>query len=187
MSDSGTPPAGSWIAAMDADIAEARGSLKLALYALVLLQVGAMFPDIDQRLPFLAHRSALTHSALVPILIATRFPMIAGLLAGGIAIHLAADLFPAGWAGYALIKIPFVGPLDPDGSWWFLLLNGLVCLGLFARCLGTDPGGRQRRLLLGSFLAATAIVYFLLNEGYWTLLLVVIAAGFVLARMVRRT
>jgi len=186
MSDSGNRPSGGWIAAMDADIADAGTSLKLGLYALVLLQVGAMFPDIDQRLPFVPHRSALTHSALIPLLMAIRVPMIAGLFAGGIAVHLLADLFPAGWAGYALIKVPFFGPLGPDGSWWFLLLNALVCLGLFARCLGTDAADRRRRLLLGSFLAATAIVYFLLNEGYWWILLLVVVAGLVLARLLRR-
>lgn len=182
----GGRPSGGWLDALEADAATAGASLRLALYALILLQIGSMFPDIDQRLPFVPHRSALTHSALVPALLAIRLPAIGGLLAGGVAIHLVADLLPEGWAGYALVKVPFLGPLGPDASWWFLLLNGLFALALFLRTLGSDPAARSRRLLLGSFLAATAIVYFLFNEGYWPVLALVAVAGLVLWRLVKR-
>jgi hypothetical protein len=81
------------------------------------LVVGMYLPDLDQRLPFLLHRSILTHNAFLPLLLACflrrkKRPALCLLtigLCGALAVHLAFDLFPNSWAGYALISLPFFG------------------------------------------------------------------------------
>jgi len=85
--------------------------------------IGLWLPDIDLvLLPLLHHRSILTHSILIPWLLARyardRVPVevIAGLYCG-MAVHLAADvLSPA--TGFGMIWLPWpikvsIGPLSP--------------------------------------------------------------------------
>ena len=93
---------------------------------------GLFFPDVDQfLLPVLGHRSVVTHSVLLPVLVLALAPaVLAGLperwrpgpegraAAGrsaawfmgwfllGLAIHLMADTVPLGCRGYALAKLP---------------------------------------------------------------------------------
>ena len=97
---------------------EAMGRLLVTLVApvfvLVGLHCGIIMPDIDQRTNLLLHRSIITHSPLIPLILlflALRIGL--GLYAFamgvsiGFAVHHAFDLFPKGWTGAALISIPF--------------------------------------------------------------------------------
>jgi hypothetical protein len=90
-------------------------------------------PDTDHAIPWLAHRSALTHSVL-PALVAFGFGR-AALGAGmgaGIAIALVDDLFPRAWHGAALIHLPWGGTI----GWWsipWIALNALAGLMIALR------------------------------------------------------
>ena len=96
-------------------------------FALIL---GVRLPDIDLYTPGLKHRSAITHSVLLPWLMTlTGFPAIVAGLATGMAIHMLADVFPKAWSGGALIKMPFFGSLGQLSPFW-LILNLLICLAL---------------------------------------------------------
>ncbi len=112
------------------------------------LNVGARFPDVDQRFSFLPHRSFLTHGLLLPMLlfigirhylsrpdvlqqcldILARLFVIGFCLAN--AVHLCFDFFPRGWYGFALIWVPFVGRATPTFSWMWIGISCVVCLYL---------------------------------------------------------
>lgn len=100
------------------------------------LLVGLYLPDLDQSLPFLLHRSIVTHNAFLPLLLGLllrrqkrpALRLLAVGLSEGLAVHLAFDLFPRAWAGYALISLPFWGPMSPFFSWLWIALS--VVLGL---------------------------------------------------------
>jgi len=109
----------------------------LLLFA-VGIPVGTSLPDVDQRLPFLMHRSLLTHGLLLPVLLfvairkhpehTARLFTMGFCLAS--AIHLCFDLFPRGWRGYALIWIPLHGRADATFSWLWIGAGCIVCLYL---------------------------------------------------------
>lgn len=103
--------------------------------------VGLKFADIDQVLPFLTHRSILTHSCLLALLLLwwarrqsepQRTP--ARLLAVGFslanAVHLSFDLFPRAWQLHALIHLPGYGWTSPLFSQVWLFSSLFVCLWL---------------------------------------------------------
>lgn len=111
----------------------------VALFALVLgLVVGEMFPDLDQRTDLLLHRSVLTHGLLLPLALylvtsRTQSRIVRWLVMGislGVAVHLAFDLFPRAWQGYALVSLPVYGWLPPAVSWGWIAFSGGVCLYL---------------------------------------------------------
>src|SRR5215212_678649 len=104
--------------------------------------IGFWLPDLDFKLSFfgLLHRSMLTHSCLIPLLIwwtsrkglRARHYLLIGLCAA-IAVHLCFDLFPLRWSGFALITIPFYGRTTPLISWLWIAGNSVVCLYLALR------------------------------------------------------
>ncbi len=120
------------------------------LAALLLLAagtaVGLYYADLDQRLFFLRHRSALTHGFLLPLLLFTlvrrrgggdesRWFVIGLCMAS--AVHLCFDLFPKGWGGnFARVHVPGYGWLDALLSQAWLLGSVLVCLYLAFRLIG---------------------------------------------------
>ncbi len=99
--------------------------------------IGLKFPDVDQRVGFLLHRSIITHGPLLP-LVAFAFalgdnPVQRRLGAGigiGFAVHMAFDLFPRGWQGYALISLPLYGWTPSVFSWVWISATMLICLAL---------------------------------------------------------
>ena len=109
------------------------------------------FPDWDLNIlrvsGIIVHRSLITHSALVVVLVALVTSVFGRDICGiatlgaaiGLACHLVPDMFPEAWRGFAFIYIPFLGRLTwipLDGDWIptifsFLWLGGNV-LGGFA-------------------------------------------------------
>ncbi|MFD1952498.1 hypothetical protein ACFSGX_17105 [Sphingomonas arantia] len=89
---------------------------------------GLTFPDVDQFVPLLRHRSALTHSLLVVLLCMAdrRLHPVAAGLALGIGFHLAADCFPASMRGFATVKVPLAGTFDTQGSYMWLAINAVA-------------------------------------------------------------
>ena len=108
-------------------------ALAVLLAAGAAALAGLMWPDFD-RVIGLGHRSALTHSLLLPLLIALggrRSRLVAGIAAGlalGIAIHCSADLFPHAMRGFALVKLPGIHGLGWKFS--YAWLGTTVALGL---------------------------------------------------------
>ncbi|NJL32525.1 MAG: hypothetical protein HC893_00050 [Chloroflexaceae bacterium] len=108
-----------------------------SLLALAIgLWLGLSLADFDQVLFFLRHRSAITHSALIPalaLLFASRQNWLRMGLIGafiGMAVHLSFDLFPLSWSGYALINVPLFGYLDATLSMLWISLNITICFYL---------------------------------------------------------
>jgi len=127
--------------------------------------IGIVFPDIDQGFQsLLGHRSIITHSILLPYLLYNYFkkknnltPLKTIFVAGiylGIGLHLAADLYPKGWTGYALIKLPFnidIGGLSPI----WIAVNAGVSLFLASAYLNQLT---KRKLYWISYLVIALIV-----------------------------
>ena len=115
-------------------------TLVAPVFVLVGLHCGIVMPDIDQRINLLLHRSIITHSLLIPLillLLALRIGL--GLYAFamgvsiGFAVHHAFDLFPKGWMGTALISIPFYDYTPWLFSWIWIAFTTLACAYLAAR------------------------------------------------------
>lgn len=100
-------------------------AVALALAALA----GLTFPDVDQVLPLLRHRSAFTHSmgiVLICLMLDRRLQPVAAGLALGIGFHLAADCFPASMRGFATVKLPFMGAIGVEASYLWLAANAIA-------------------------------------------------------------
>ena len=102
--------------------------------------VGLKFPDVDQRVGFLLHRSIITHGPLLPLLafVPTQVDITAlrrlGMGVGiGFAVHMAFDLFPRAWQGYALISLPAYGWTPSVFSWIWISVTMLVSFGIAVR------------------------------------------------------
>ena len=162
-------------------------TLVTPVFIVVGLHCGIGMPDIDQHTDLLLHRSIITHSPLIPLillLLAVRIGFGLHAFAIGVsigfAVHHAFDLFPTGWAGYALISIPFYGWTPPLFSWIWIAFTTLICAYLAARLVQ----GRLDRLwyLLGF------IYIFILTvpkEGAWFgPVVALVVAVIVLARTV---
>ena len=116
-------------------------TISLIGFAFVL---GLVAPDVDQRLPFLTHRSLLTHGPWFAVLATwlaqkarsrwlaqkarsrSAVPLIDGSFVIGLALHLAFDLFPKAWMGFALVHIPFWGRLPAAASVCWLIMSLVV-------------------------------------------------------------
>ena len=137
---------------------------------------GLNFPDTDQGYKVaLGHRSIITHSILLPyilyyffikkrVLYNKYFTLIIAGIFLGIGLHLSADLFPKGWRGYALIKLP--GNIDVGGlSPIWIGFNALVSLYFAGSCLNNLT--KQKAIWI-TYLIFGAVAGFLyvLNETY---------------------
>jgi hypothetical protein len=145
------------------------------------IAAGLPLPDLDQHLPFLLHRSILTHGFLLPLLLfvlARRSKVswprlfVCGL-SGAVAVHLGFDLFPQGWTGFALISLPFAGRTSPVFSWLWIALSIVVCLGILLALLR-----RAWEAAVGlAGLAVTFAVYAVTQHvAIWPELLALVAA-----------
>lgn len=143
---------------------------------------GTTLPDLDMALG-LGHRSGLTHSLLLPALLATRprwWPVAAGL-ALGVGLHLSADCFPNGMRGFATVKLPGAGSFGAGWSYGWLGLNALACLGLGAWLLARQASATATGIVLGA-VAVLGVGYLWVTDGGWPALLVFTGAGWALVR-----
>lgn len=115
-------------------------TLVAPIFVLVGLHWGISLPDIDQRTNLLLHRSIITHSPLIPLILlvlALRIGLGLHAFAMGVsigfAVHHAFDLFPKGWTGAALIGIPFYGWAPALFSWIWIAFTMIACAYLAAR------------------------------------------------------
>ena len=98
--------------------------------------LGGWFPDIDLKIRYIRHRSILTHGFIMPALMllvvgAARNERVDWFIAGfatGVAAHLAFDLFPESWRGYAMISAPIYGSLSRRASKAWIALSAFACL-----------------------------------------------------------
>jgi membrane-bound metal-dependent hydrolase YbcI (DUF457 family) len=132
------------------------------LFALIFLPM----PDVDLlALRLLHHRSILTHSLLVPLLVWWFLPSLGPAAAAGaflgVAVHLSADVLSPS-RGYGLVwwPEPFQTSLGRWSRLW-LLVNALGGAWMAAAVLPAGIG--WRRLALGVGLAA-AVGYGVVNE-----------------------
>ncbi len=110
----------------------------LSLVALgIAAYIGLKLPDIDQQVGFLLHRSIITHGPLFPVAafvlaqVDNPLPRRFGMgLTLGYAVHLAFDLFPRSWQGYALVSIPGYGWIPGIASWIWIAFTLLLCVAL---------------------------------------------------------
>ncbi len=138
--------------------------------------VGLWFPDIDQTVPLLDHRSVVTHSVLPALLAALWLPRaLAAGIAMGVAVTLTADLFPERWVGFATIHLPLFGSIAGASPVW-LGLNAVAAMAVAHRCAGlrgaptTARAGTAAWLIgpdrmLFAVTAGVAAVYIVLGEG----------------------
>lgn len=104
------------------------------------LMVGVRWPDWDFVIPGLRHRSGLTHSLLLPVVVyMLAFPATAAGLALGIALHLSSDIQPKAWTGAALIKLPYIGSIGSKMSPLWLFVNIVGCLAIMSTALEIEP------------------------------------------------
>ncbi len=123
--------------------------------------IGLSLPDLDTRfylltrLGLLAHRSALTHSFFLPLLLcfqvwaasrsrphvdpALPLRYFTMGLSVALAVHFCFDLFPRYWSGYALIHLPLWGRTTPTFSFLWLLTSAVTSLYLACRLLRNLP------------------------------------------------
>ena len=161
----------------------------LSLVALaVAAYVGLRLPDVDQHVGFLLHRSIITHGPLFPLVayllgqvdnpMTRRFGMGVGL---GFAVHMAFDLFPRSWQGYALISIPGYGWVPAWMSWILIAFTLLVSVAFAIKLVRHWGDG----LLFLLALAAT-FVYASGNERvFWLPLLATVVSLLVVYRAAR--
>jgi hypothetical protein len=126
----------------------------LAAIALAAL-AGVTFPDLDQILPLLRHRSVLTHSMIVVLAclaVDRRLEPVAAGLALGIGFHLAADCFPVSMRGFATVKVPLAGAMGVGASYLWLAANAIAGSYLFGMLLERLHGARMQMAALGGAL-----------------------------------
>ena len=129
---------------------------------------GLIWPDFDQSIPLLTHRSGLTHSVLLPLLLLVfgrrwRWAaLVAAGLALGIAVHISADVFPQSMRGFATVKLPFVQVGALASRLWLIgnVLGGIV-IGLV---LIEDREGAVAAWIAAAATAVLALAYFILHD-----------------------
>lgn len=132
---------------------EQRALFLLGIYA------GLFLPDIDLLLlPVLFHRSILTHSILLALVVGTftSHSFYVGLLYG-IGCHLLADSTGA-MVGFGMIWLPIIiVPLGPILSWIWIVANAILCLRLAFRKRPIHKGAFV--LLVAGILAISTLTY----------------------------
>ncbi|RMF80690.1 MAG: hypothetical protein D6737_07290 [Chloroflexi bacterium] len=96
--------------------------------------IGIDFPDIDQRTVLLNHRSLLTHGFIAPVILfrfvylyRSAVPRLFGVgVCTALLVHLAFDLFPRAWTGFALLTVPVFGRTSALFSKIWLVLSVIV-------------------------------------------------------------
>ncbi len=151
---------------------------------------GTTLPDLDLLLG-IGHRSGLTHSILLPAIVAAspRWRPVAAGVALGVGLHLSADCFPNGMRGFATVKWPRLDPIGAGsiGAWWsylWLAGNAAASLALGAWLLAREASWAATVAVLG-IVAVLGVGYLWVTDGGWPALLVFTGAGWAVARRQR--
>lgn len=174
------------LAAIFADLSQHRPWVA-AVAIVVAAIVGTTLPDIDLSIG-LGHRSGLTHSILPALAAATRrrWRAVGAGLALGLALHLAADVFPNAMRGYARVVLPGVGRLVAGESYAWLAINAMLALaaGVWLTVAAHPP-----RLAATALAAVAAIggAYLFRTDGGWWVLALVATAGIGWYALARRS
>ena len=161
----------------------------LSLVALgIAAYIGLKLPDVDQQVGFLLHRSIITHGPLFPLAafilaqvdnpLPRRFGTGVGL---GYAVHMAFDLFPKSWQGYALISIPGYGWIPSVASWIWIAVTMLLCMALAIKLVRHWGDG----LILLLALAAVFVFASGYEKAFWLPMLATVVS-FAIAYLVIR-
>ena len=167
--------------------AERTASWAAAVAALIAFAVGLGLPDLDQVVP-LGHRSALTHSLLLTLMLLGRVEWrpLAGGVGFGSGVHLSADAFPNAMVGYATIKLPLSGSIGAMPSYLWLVCNALAALAIGALVLG-QLFPRRIGLAVFAAIAVCAVAYLAATDGGWPPLGIGAGAGALWWRRQRST
>lgn len=123
-------------------------NLYLVVVAILMISffyIGLKFPDIDLKFKSIGHRSIITHSPLLPLILfilhetnmlwlvyAKKYDITRYFIIGlslGIALHLLYDLRPKSFKGTALIKFPYMKKgLTVNQSIYFMLISVIILL-----------------------------------------------------------
>lgn len=171
-------------------VAHLAGGWQVARVAALQLALsgGLTLPDIDQLLPLLDHRDALTHS-LLPALALLAWPQgrerlhaVAAGLALGLALHMAADCFPQAMVGFGTIKLPFAGSI---GRWSYLWLGANAVAGavMFGVLLPSLRLSLPLALLVLGGAVITGAGYLLRVDGGWWALASILLVGWGVSRV----
>ncbi|UYM17218.1 hypothetical protein [Endozoicomonas euniceicola] len=157
---------------------------KEPLLFLAGLMAGIRWPDWDFFIPGLSHRSGLTHSILLPIVVYyMASPALAAGLSLGIALHLSSDIQPKAWTGGALIKFPVLGSIGKNLSPLWLFINIVGCIGIMAASLDIEPHFAQLVMLMVT--SAGTVWYFSREEKKRFIPLATLAASGFLVHGIR--
>jgi nitrate/nitrite transporter NarK len=157
----------------------------LAVAALIVgTLIGLQLPDADRVFTlFLVHRSVLSHSFLLPLglyLIARgreRWLMLGSVgVSFAVAVHLAFDLFPRRWVGFAQLYAPLFGRVDTSLSVLWLAVSIVVCCAL-----GLTLVRDRRDLALSLVAMAWGFVVAAQREAVWFMPLACLTLAFALA------
>ena len=139
---------------------------------LLIAFVTVSIPDWDQYTGILLHRSAITHSILIPFLIDRlsskysdkKYPIIISAIYFAFLVHLSGDLFPKSWRGFALISIPFIGWIGMLSPLW-IIANIIGCSYFCVKKLkkNNEPIYPNYFYILISF---CIVFYFLKGESF---------------------
>lgn len=148
------------------------------------LMAGIRWPDWDFGIPGLTHRSGVTHSFLLPLVVYwLALPATAAGLALGIALHLSSDIQPRAWTGGALVKLPYIGSIGSKLSPVWLFANMVGCLAIMSTALEIEP--ESARIIMLMVMSAGIFWYFSREEKKRLLPLGTLAVSSFLAFSIR--
>lgn len=145
--------------------------------------IGEVIPDLDQKVDFLNHRSALTHSVLPILAFNNANSALKKGVAFGTAAHLCLDLFPKNmnFVGTANVQVPVLGSLGSTGSIIFLGTNALLSSAL-ASSKGQQVTKEEKNMLY------LLVPYYCIKEfmnGYGLLNVPNIIAGYFTFKLIQ--
>lgn len=129
---------------------------------------GIKFPDIDIKMKFISHRSILTHSPFLSILMylisrkigTSDFNYFLSAFSLSEGIHLIYDFFPKAWIGTALIKIPPKSGFGAKTSKYFIFLSIVILMFIGINLMET-----LSQLKLSMILSIIILIIFHKKEG----------------------
>jgi hypothetical protein len=158
----------------------------LILVFIVSFFLAGHVPDLDLETSLLNHRSIVTHNFFIPLALfvvawirnSERFRMAAVGSGIAIGVHLAFDLFPKGWQGFALIHAPTAGALSKEFSIVWGVATVFFCLFLAFKAIKRILAAllSAPAMLGGYFYAAESEAHLMFKAGFALLVIGGVAA-----------